>query len=482
MQKSFKLRFNGLLLEEDVHVFPTSPPSRYNPPFVPKGILKWNRNAVHPLEDDNIKITVAPNSVDESDSMVFNRSASPRRQVQVPAPPAPEREKVTKRSTASEYSISPALAPPQRGKEGNVRTLQFSEDNLGAMNDSQNRGSQHPPLALPLARAPVVPELHITAPSSSAGSWTTDAYRNSREIRNALTAEDCMRSIMRDLRGSSSAVKAEERTTGNSNGGSNGNSSGYRDASDNFITTSSERALIRSIAALKDRKADMDSAYEDMGALSLHDLAALPLHFEGVRASRQDILYDSGVSRFDSMIGYNSGKENPDGHNQILSVEEMDGAGDWSSRARQLVADGTHLPSSSAARNHRSEVREIDVAPLAAFQKGGQDGAIRVKYSSFLPTNGTRHPSNEVQSAWQEDSLRGSGDKRPQPPLQQHRASTASSAVKRRPDFNNPDRSSTPSERREERVKDVPVRTYRYVNIEGQVLLVRCIKCHLVLF
>ena len=487
VQKSFKLRFNGLLLEEDVHVFPTSPPSRYNPPTVPRGILKWNRRRADHTGEDDIKFNSASSSGHESDSKVHVSrtttaiaTASPRRHA--PASAALEREKVTKRSIAAVNDMSPALAPTQRGREVNVRPLQTSEDNVGAVDGSQHRRSQQPPVSLPLplpvpvARSPIVPELFITDTSSAEGAWATDAYRNSREIRSSLTAEDCMRSIMRDLRGSSSALRAEEKTTGNSNNNKNnnnsnsnsssiGNSSGYRETSDHFTTSNSERALMRSIAALKDRRADMDFAYEDMGALSLQDLAALPLHFEDPRASRRDIPYDSGVSRFDSMMGYSGRRESPapEGFNQVLSVEEMDGADEWTSRARQLAADSTHFPSSSTARSRRGEVREIDVgAPLAAFQRGGQEGAIRVKYSSFAPSNGSRHPNNDAHSAWQEDSFRGSSDKRPQPQLQQHRASTSSSATKRRPDLNS-DRSSLPTDRKEDRVREAPARTYRYV-------------------
>jgi hypothetical protein len=491
VQKSFKLRFNGLLLEEDVHVFPTSPPSRYNPPSVPRGILKWNRRRADHTGVDDIKFTSASSSGHESDSKVHGSrtttataTASPRRHAPAPAPAAIEREKVTKRSIAAVNSMSPALAPTQREREVNVRPLQASEDNLGAVDGSQHRRSQHPPASLPLpvpvARSPIVPELFITAASSAEGAWATDAYRNSREIRSSLTAEDCMRSIMRDLRGSSSALRAEEKTTGNSNSNSNnnnnnsnsnsnsssiGNSSGYRETSDDFTTSNSERALMRSIAALKDRRADMDFAYEDMGALSLQDLAALPLHFEDPRASRRDIPYDSGVSRFDSMIGYSGRRESPapEGFNQVLSVEEMDAADEWTSRGRQLAADTTHFPSSSTARSRRGEVREVDEgAPLAAFQRGGQEGAIRVKYSSFAPPNGSRQPNNDAHSAWQEDSFRGSSDKRPQPQLQQHRASTSSSATKRRPDLNS-DRSSLPTDRKEDRAREAPARTYRYV-------------------
>ena len=491
VQKSFKLRFNGLLLEEDVHVFPTSPPSRYNPPTVPRGILKWNRRRADHTGEDDIKFNSASSSGHESDSKVHVSrtttaiaTASPRRHAPAPAPAsaALEREKVTKRSIAAVNDMSPALAPTQRGREVNVRPLQTSEDNVGAVDGSQHRRSQQPPVSLPLplpvpvARSPIVPELFITDTSSAEGAWATDAYRNSREIRSSLTAEDCMRSIMRDLRGSSSALRAEEKTTGNSNNNKNnnnsnsnsssiGNSSGYRETSDHFTTSNSERALMRSIAALKDRRADMDFAYEDMGALSLQDLAALPLHFEDPRASRRDIPYDSGVSRFDSMMGYSGRRESPapEGFNQVLSVEEMDGADEWTSRARQLAADSTHFPSSSTARSRRGEVREIDVgAPLAAFQRGGQEGAIRVKYSSFAPSNGSRHPNNDAHSAWQEDSFRGSSDKRPQPQLQQHRASTSSSATKRRPDLNS-DRSSLPTDRKEDRVREAPARTYRYV-------------------
>lgn len=483
VQKSFKLRFNGLLLEEDVHVFPTSPPSRYNPPTVPRGILKWNRRRADHTGEDDIKFASASSSGHESDSKVHgSRTASPRRHAPAPAPAALEREKVTKRSIAAVKSISPALAPTQQEREVNIRPLQTSEDNFGAVDGSQHRRSQHPPVSLPLplpvpvARSPIVPELFITAASSADGSWAADAYRNSRENRNALTAEDCMRSIMRDLRGSSSALRAEEKTTGNSNSNCNnsnskssssGNSNGYREPIDNFTTSNSERALMRSIAALKDRRADMDFAYEDMGALSLQDLAALPLHFEDVRASRRDIPYDNGASRFDSMIGYSGRRESPapEGFNQVLSVEEMDGADEWTSRARQLAADSTHFPSSSTARSRRGEVREIDVgAPLAAFQRGGQEGAIRVKHSSFTPLNGSRQPNNDAQSAWQEDSFRGSSDKRPQPQLLQHRASTSSSATKRRPDLNNSDRSSLPTDRKEDRVREAPARTYRYAS------------------
>lgn len=484
-QKSFKLRFNGLLLEEDVHVFPTSPPSRYNPPTVPKGILKWNRNGVNILEDNIIKTTAALSTVDETVSKVYgNRSASPKRPV--PATSAPEREKVLMRSTSTEYSISPASAAIQRGRESNVRTLQVNADNFEADNNSQHRGSQHlpPPLPLPLARTPFVPELRITAPSTSEVAWTTDAYRNSRDIMNALTAEDCMRSIMRDLRGSSSIVKAEEKTTSNGNRNSNtdgngngngiitGNCSGHKEATDSFITTHSERALMRSIAALKDRKAGMDLAYEDMGALSLHDLAALPLHFEEVRASRRNVEYDGRDSRFDGR------KENHDDHDQVLSVEEIDGEGDRSSRARQLAAKSTQFPSSSAVRNHRNEAQEIDIgAPLAlaAFQRGGQEGAIRVKYSSSSQSNGPRQPTSQLSSAWSEDLFRIDSDIRPQPKLQQYQASTSSSATKRHHDLHTSDRSSTPTERREERVKDLPVRTYRCVNSNGQVLQIRCV-------
>ena len=488
-QKSSKLRFNGLLLEEDVHVFPTSPPSRYNPPSVPKGILKWNRNGVNLLEDNVVKMTAALSTVDETVSKVYgNRSASPKRPV--PATSAPERKKVLMRSTSTEYSISPASAAIQRGREGNVRTLQVNEDNFETDNNSQHRGSQHQPPPLPLARTPFVPELCISAPSTSEVAWTTDAYRNSRDIMNALTAEDCMRSIMRDLRGSSSIVKAGEKTTSNSNRNSDtngngngiitGNSSGHREAPDSFITTHSERALMRSIAALKDRKADMDLAYEDMGALSLHDLAALPLHFEDVRASRRNVHYDGRVSRFDSTIGFDGRKENYDDHNQVLGVEEIDGEGDWSSRARQLVAKSTHFPSSSAVRNHRSEAQEIDIgAPLAlaAFQRGGQEGAIRVKYSSSSQSNGSTQPTSQLNSAWSEDPFRVGSDIRPKPKLQQHQASTSSSATKRHHDLHTSDRSSTPTERREERVKDLSVRTYRCVNSNGQVLQIRCVFC-----
>jgi hypothetical protein len=487
VQKSFKLRFNGLLLEEDVHVFPTSPPSRYNPPTAPRGILKWNRRRADHTGEDDIK-TSASGSGHESDSNVHGSrtttataTASPRRPAPAPSPAALEREKVTKRSIAAVNSMSPALAPTQREREVNVRPLQASEDNLGAVDGSQHRRSQHPsvslPLPVPVARSPIVPELFITAASSAEGAWATDAYRNSRENRSSLTAEDCMRSIMRDLRGSSSALRAEDKTTGNSNNNNNnsnnnsnssssGNSSGYRETSDNFTTSNSERALMRSIAALKDRRADMDFAYEDMGALSLQDLAALPLHFEDPRASRRDIPYDSGVSRFDSIIGYSGRRESPapEGFNQVLSIEEMDGADEWPGRARQLAADSTHFPSSSTARSRRGEVREIDVgAPLAAFQRGGQEGAIRVKYSSFAPSNGSRQPNNDAHRAWQEDSFRGSSDNRPQPQLQQHRASTSSSATKRRPDFNNSDRASLPTDRKEDRVREAPARTYRYV-------------------
>lgn len=480
-----------------MHVFPTSPPSRYNPPTVPKGILKWKRNGINLLDDDVTKMTSALNTVDETVPKVYgNRSASPKRPVPVPSPSAPEREKVLMRSTSTEYSTSPASAsaPIQRGREGNVRTLQVYEDNFEADNNSQHRGSQHLSLPLPPARAPVIPELRISAPLTSEVAWTSDAYRNSRDIMNALTAEDCMRSIMRDLRGSNSIVKAEEKTTINSNrntnsntdtnGNGNGNgiitsnSSGYREATDSFITTHSERALMRSIAALKDRKADMDLAYEDMGALSLHDLAALPLHFEDVRASRRNVQYDGGVSRFDSTIGLDGRKENHDDHNQVLSLEEIDGEGDRSSRVRQLVVNSTRFPSSSAVRNHRSEAQEIDIgAPpaLAAFQKGGQEGAVRVKYSSSSQSNGPRQPTSQLNSAWPEDLFRVGSDIRLQPKLQQHQASTSSSATKRHHDPHTPDRSSSQSGRREERVKDVPVRTYRCVKSDGYILQILCV-------
>jgi hypothetical protein len=508
MQKAFKLRFNGLLLEEDVHVFPTSPPSRYNPPPTPKGILR-RKKSPPPAPAEQTGCPSKASSSDSSGDEAETKTASNRPSngqlpspivrlegtVAVPSSPpssgpgSPQKSWYSATSSEIPHSYSYSSSA-QRSKSSEAKTENGVID-TALLNGGRGRGrgELHSPPDSP-------PRLPLSVSDyDSVRSRSTDAVSNSysnggrmQDGRNILTAEDCMRNIMMDLRASSAGEDEKTSRNGsNRNGSSIGSwnylgSPGYSALRDTDYSDPSDRLLYRggyADAKEKEKEKEKDP-YEDLGSLSLHDLAALPLHFEKT-ADHLDSKVDSGtVGKY-----YPSGTSIADrqGYGDKYKTDHGDEAYDdyssnrYPSSSKSSSREGSSSSSSSkrtsshsyeATRSGSDEVERTD-NPLASFQRLGQEGAVRVQYSSLLLPPSASYPTKTPLNAWQGSAYKEKDKDR----TLASRSSVRSTEFKSTNDIGAGTESDRRAEREKEKEKEKPLRTYRSLLTPSSMLIIR---------
>ena len=532
MQKTFKLRFNGLLLEEDVHVFPTNPPSRYNPPPTPKGILRRKKGpppastSTPPLPPAGEQ-AVCPNKASSSDSSgdeadaksASNRSSYGRLSSPIsrpdgtaavsssgsgsgPGSPQKSWHNATSSDNSQHYNTSAhredySEAKKDRDRERENGVLESTLLN-GERERGRGRGEQHSPPDSP-------PRLSLSVNDSDNVRYRdTDAsnpYSNmvrALDGRNTQTAEDCMQNIMTDLRASSTAEDEKTNRNGrnSSSSGSSGSSSnssswnysassGYSALRDtDYSDTTSDRQSYRGgHADSKDMEREKErDPYEDLGSLSLHDLAALPLHFEKSAADRIDgRLNSSAVGKH--LPSDPSRQGHGDRYKTGRGIEAYD---DYSSTRQPLSSKSNSRECSSSSsgsgnssghrtssvsreitRSGSDEVERTD-NPLASFQRLGQEGAVRVQYSSLLLPPSASYPTKSPQNAWQGSVYKEREKEREREKTLPFSSSVRSAELKTSINSGIGTGAGTVNERRAEREKEKekemekkPLRTYR---------------------
>jgi hypothetical protein len=503
MQKAFKLRFNGLLLEEDVHVFPTSPPSRYNPPPSPKGILRQKKSPPPPPAP--AEQTGCPSKASSSDSSgdeAETKTASNRPSngqlsspivrlegtAAVPSSPpssgpgSPQKSWYSATSSENPHSYSYSSSS-QRSKISEAKTDNGVID-TALLNGGRGRGELHSPPDSP-------PRLPLSVSDyDSVRSRSTDVVSNSysnagriQDGRNILTAEDCMRNIMMDLRASSTGEDEKTNRNGSYRNGSSigswnySGSPGYSALRDTDYSDPSDRLLYRGgYADAKEKEKEKDP-YEDLGSLSLHDLAALPLHFEKT-ADRLDSKIDSSAvgQHYPSGPSIADRQGYRDKYNADHGDEEYDdySSNRYPSSSKSNSGEGSSSSSSKRTSSHsyeatRSGSDEVERTdnPLASFQRLGQEGAVRVQYSSLLLPPSASYPTKTPLNAWQ-----GSAHKEKEKDRTlASRSSVRSTEFKSTNDIGAGTESDRRAEREEE--KEKPLRTYRSFITPSSVLIIR---------
>ena len=611
--KDFTLRFNSILLEEDVHVFPTSPPSRYNPPKLPRGILKGGEHAVSIAESQS-KNSSWDSSEDDVEEKAVSKAATPLPHIPstpghttVPRPLTSDHaQNQNKNQNQNQNHLFSAATRDviitDKGENGSdvekVYSSSGSQD-LDVSKEAVQRKLIRPSSARPSRVAEVLTERDVTHwtsggvrggsstyedrrvssngssnghinvqingnsnegsnPKSSSSSKNTgdfntqtgsasnhqnggtlssgqrNGHTNGEQQRNALTAEDCMRNILHDLKTSQNDEKTYRPSSNNiinnnnintNNSSNNNNSSSSRGYKDGDSPSKEQRITSTASVPFRvtARGADAKDPYEDLGALSLHDLAALPLHFEdnkGVfrKERKQDVHteYDQAHrSHARDRISYRDHYVNTP--EEFVNAHDRDRDRDKGRGARNQTVTTNKQSSSTVGQRERQKERERErdsqrerererennmememermYDPLAAFHRRGQEGAVRVQYNSMnFPV--AAPPTRVVQRAWQEDNSRNerSSDRNKSPSQAQtqtqaqaqsllqsqskQRASPSrnghSNGTSQSAEFKSSSRSVLPAERREDRERDrekerererereKPVKTYRY--------------------
>jgi hypothetical protein len=459
MQKAFKLRFNGLLLEEDVHVFPTSPPSRYNPPPTPKGILRRETGSPPPPAEQTgcpSKASSSDSSVDEAEAkLARKRSANG----QLPSPIV--RLEGTAALPSSLPSSDPGSGPGSPQKSWYNAT---SSDNLQSYSSSAQRVKS--------SEAKKQKERENGKENGALETASLNPYSyggRAQDGRNTLTAQDCMRNIMMDLRATSTGEDEKcnwnGRTSSSSSSWSYSGNPGYSAPMDTDHSDPSHRLLYRvgyADAEEKENEKEKDP-YEDLGSLSLHDLAALPLHFEKT-ADHLDSKIDSGYVVEHSPSGPSGGGRQ--GCRDTYRVDHGDGAYDEYSRNRYISSSNRNArESNSSSSSKRTSSHSYEATwsgsdevekkgnLLASFHRLGQEGAVRVQYSSLLlPPSASFHakaPHSDCQGSAYNDKERTLAIS----------SSVRSTDCKSSNDFG----AETGNDRRadREKEKEKPLRTYR---------------------
>ena len=465
-----------MLLEEDVHVFPTSPPSRYDPPKGHKSILKMKRVPnVHVNGENHVE------TFSEGSKVV---KALP----QFPSTPSVD-VSATRPSTASHRSHidespnirQPVAAARSRGNSMDDSTAAQYRAAVGQdLEISNGRGGQQ------------VPPSSFKQPRDiSAASECTDIYSSAvgdqpkssstsinGKVRSSQTAEDRLRHLMQDMRVTSlidSAPKDEEKLN------RSGSSRGYKDM-DNYSSTGVKDRTYREYENASElttdrrnsnggdttsRPATADAkgkhSYRPNESLSLYDLAALPLHSDDPTSGRESKHRNS--NSYGTPNGYSvedlrasvSARKSEGGNDRItlLRAEEM----------RERERDNAYLQLRESQQDRRREY-DRDVDPLSMFQQQGQEAAVRVRYTSMpLPVN-TSTPNKTVRNAWNDDyrDIRGNGDggrasgDRDRTTLSARGVSSNQSV-----DSRSSDRMSVTSQPREREREKAALRTYRYL-------------------
>ena len=474
IQKFFKLRFNSVLQEEDVHVFPTNPPSRYDPPRGYRGILKKKYNP-------NIQ------GFEEEYAEVSSNGIKPAKPSTQSAP-----------NPAAELSFSRPTSMNSRGNNG--------EESGGirqTVTAAKSRGSSADEITAVQYRSTVQDSDNLNgrggqqmSSSSSARPRETSAAAENRDlyyyvgleaeqptnsnVRGSQTAEDRLRNLMQDMRVSSQAngtPKGEEKQTRGPATRShkdvdNFERPGAKDRDFNEYESTSDWASDRRIrgtgggggggSAPRIDAADSKDRYnyKSQESLSLYDLAALPLHLE-VSGNGKESKYGD-EDGYGPIYGYNADEmrtsittRNPlaatNDRIALANAEEL----------RDRERDNAYLKQhESQLERRRDNGRDVD--PLSAFQQQGQEAAVRVRYTTAPLPVGTNTPSRVVRNAWQEDTSRGRGDggsgTRDRPPLPvSSRGGSSNQSV----DSRNSDRLSVTSLQPGERDREKTARTYR---------------------
>ena len=391
----------------------------------------------------------------------------------------------------------------RRSRGGSIddgSSAQYRDPAVQDLDILNGRSGQHIPSStfkqprdLPIIVTTVVSE-NLEPNSSSVGreQGTSNSTNSNGKVRGSQTAEDRLRYLMQDMRVSTqidSASKNEEKSI------RNGSSRSEKDNDHSDSTIASKDRILREYEGASEWTSDRrnrgggggretssraDAAdskekysYKSNDSLSLYDLAALPLHSDGPdhdSTSGRESKYGSSNS-----YGYPNGYSAEDVRASVSARTPMSSndriALARAEEMRDRERDNSYLQYREAQQDRRREsLRDMD--PLSTFQQQGQEGAVRVRYSSVpLPVNiSTSTPNRVVRNAWQDDDTRGkmegvrvSADRdrdrdrdRDKPPLSA-RGNSSNQSV----DSRSSDKMSVTSQPTREREKAV-LRTYRY--------------------
>ena len=296
IQKFFKLRFNSVLQEEDVHVFPTSPPSRYDYPRGTKGILKkkYDPSAAN---GEGAYIEILTNwSKPQKPSPQF--SSTPSGDAPSNRPSSASKRTNSDDSSSSNRQVVAAVRP-RVGSIDDSAPVQYR----GAVQEAENARVGHHS-ASPSSSKPRNASTNNNDPYYSMGEQVSvsgsNPMRDSNRdpMRGSQTAEDRLRHLMQDMRVSSQVPSASKADDSPFNGASS-SSRGHKDTDrygsgakdrDHEYEGGSEWDMDRSGrggggggSAMREDAADAKDLYpyKSHDSLSLYDLAALPLHHEG---------------------------------------------------------------------------------------------------------------------------------------------------------------------------------------------------------
>ena len=460
-----------------MHVFPTSPPSRYDPPKGHKSILKMKRVPSKPVNGGDHGETFT-----EGGKVV---KALP----QFPSTPSVD-VSVIRPSTAIHRSHvddsanirQPVAVARSRGSSMDDSTPAQYRAAVGQdLEISNGRGSQQAPASsFKQPRDITTTSENIDIYSSAARDEPNSSSTIiNGKVRSSQTAEDRLRHLMQDMRVSTqidSAPKDEEKSN------RNGSSRSYKDM-DNYSSTGTNDRTYREYENASElsserrnsgggdnvsRPATADAkgkySHRPNESLSLYDLAALPLHLDDHSSGRESKHRNSSSNSYGTPNGYSAddlrasvNARNSIGSNDriaLLRAEEM----------RELERDNGYLQLRESQQDRRREY-DRDVDPLSMFQQQGQEGAVRVRYTTMpLPVN-TSTPNKTVRNAWNDDyrDTRGNGEggrasgDRDKPTLSTRGVSSNQSV-----DSRSSDRMSITSQPREREREKAALRTYRY--------------------
>jgi hypothetical protein len=447
IQKLFKLRFSNTNLEEDVHVFPTSPPSRFNPPSEPRGILKGAARLVPSGSEGE-------HAQGHADSSGARGNKFGAKFLSVPS--STVKNAANRPSSAAQQAVLSSSSRLNGGDEGSwqvpvpIRPKGSSDDFASGMPEgdgSNGRGGQHPPFSSSPRSC------DISAPSDR------DLYSfvGMGEVRASQTAEDRLKLIMRDMR--VSHVSSEDKA---SRGSMEGRSRGFKDYGSKDGDSSEQEGPHRAGAGVDAADEKSKYSYNGHESLSLYDLAALPLEgavgrdskhsYYGEGANEEDLQSQRNrIERREKDIrraepGRSAARPSPSGSDRGQTSQPEEG------RERETAYQLYR------ARRRESE-RESD--PLSAFQQQGQEAAVRVRYTTAALSAAASIPNRGVRNAWQEeDPHRAYGD-RPAP-YASSRGAAGAGLSNQSVDTRGSDRLSVTSLQSREKERDKAVRTYRY--------------------